>query len=147
MGNSKAAFLIMAFTWEPGIRITPPTANADHVSVPSSFDKLSFDPQGVYDLRRMLGTAPAFPRGYTDNQHRFDAADIAWFAAGCATDGKHAFPPTETHPVMTRLYLGKFGSESRHKLRERTQNLVFDAVRIFLIHKLMLSVCLLLIIH
>ncbi len=147
MGSSKATPLTMVFTWEPGINITPPTADANHVALPSSFDELTFDPQGVYDLRRMLGTAPTYRGGYMANQHRFDAADIAWFAAGCSTDGKHTFPHTEFHPIMTRLHLHAAGPDGRRILRERIQSLVFDAVRVFLINKLTVRVCLLFVIH
>lgn len=124
----------MAFSWEPGINITPPTADADNITVPTSFDDLTFDPQGVYDLRRMLGSSPSDPQGYKNNQHRFDAADVAWFASGCATDGRHAFPHDEVHPIMTRMYLGKFEPDSRRILKDRTRSLVFDAVCIFCIH-------------
>ncbi|KAF8163963.1 hypothetical protein BJ912DRAFT_935312 [Pholiota molesta] len=117
----------MTFSWRtPGVEVTPPTAKAIDQPVPVRFSELRFNPQGVYDLRRMLGALPDRPGAYTTNQARFDAADVAWFAAGCSTDGKHTVPVEEFHPVMERMYKDGFGPESRRILKEKVQKLMFD---------------------
>lgn len=125
------AFAMPNFSWgTPGIEIPPPTATSLTQPVPRTFSKLSFDPQGVYDLRRMLGALPPYPGQYTTNQFRFNAADVAFFAAGCSNDGKHVTAHDEFHSTLVSMYqpAGKFGTDSRHKLRDVTQKLVFDAV-------------------
>lgn len=117
------------FSWgTPGVNKTPPTSTAFAAPVPTHFKTLSFNPQGVYDLRRMLGALPSRPGEYTAHQKRFNAADVAWFAAGCSTDGRHSFGSNEFHPVMASMYLDKFGPDSRRDLKELTESLLFDVV-------------------
>ena len=119
------------FSWgTPGIDKPAPTNTAHASPVPTRFKTLSFNPQGVYDLRRMLGALPSRPGEYTAHQRRFDAADVAWFAAGCSTDGQHAIDRHQFHPIMTNMYLDGFGPDSRRDLKDLTQSLLFDTVSI-----------------
>ncbi len=117
------------FSWgTPGIEKPAPSKAASVSPVPTHFRTLSFNPQGVYDLRRMLGALPTRPGEYSAHQRRFDAADVAWFAAGCSSDNQHTIGRSQFHPVMANMYRDKFGPESRRELKELTQSLLFDVV-------------------
>jgi hypothetical protein len=106
----------------------PPFATSP---VPSTLGELKFNPLGVYNLRRFIGTLPEDPKAYETFCTRFDAADIAYFAAGCATDGEHNVGKDRFHLMVEDMYSCKYGSfsyESRKKLRDRVQALTFDMV-------------------
>jgi hypothetical protein len=99
--------------------------------VPSNLGDLKFNPLDVYNLRRFIGALPENPGVYATFRDRFDAADIAYFAAGCATDGKHDVGKNRFHSMVKDVYSCRYGSfnyESRKKLRDRVQALTFDMV-------------------
>lgn len=126
---SSKANSTMPFSWgTPGIEVKPPTAQAADLPIPKRFSDLEFTPQGIYDLRQMLGALPGYPGEFTSHQACFEAADLAWFVSGCSTDGRHVIPADEFHPAMERMYSQKFGPESCRLLKERVQKLVFDSV-------------------
>ena len=113
--------------------------------VPSKLGDLKFNPLDVYNLRRFIGALPENPGAYTMFRDRFDAADIAYFAAGCSTDGKHDVGTNRFHSMIKDMYSCKYGSfnyESRKKLRDRVQALTFDMVCSFLlsVQRLLISV-------
>ncbi|KAJ6617354.1 hypothetical protein B0H10DRAFT_1948429 [Mycena sp. CBHHK59/15] len=87
-------------------------------------------PVGLYDLRRRIGIF-AHERGiFQRYQHRFLAADIAWFAAGLSTDASHT-PPTnaffpEFDTLRRNVPSGPLGTEARKSMAERIQTLTYD---------------------
>lgn len=112
----------------PDINVLSQAMSRADSTVPNDFSALKFDPQGLNDLRQMLGTVGSHPGAYTQHKSRFDAADIAWFSSGCATDGKHSIPTDQFHPALTRMYKLKFSEEVLRSLREKTEKVVFDTV-------------------
>lgn len=116
------------FFWgTPGINVQPPTKKCAGSPVPTNFSTLEFDPEGVYNLRQMLGALPSFPGAYTRNQDRFDSADIAWFSSGCSTDENYA---NQIESNLTRMKKGKpkYDANILCGFEEKTVKLVFDAV-------------------
>ncbi|KAJ7233792.1 hypothetical protein C8J57DRAFT_1249687 [Mycena rebaudengoi] len=82
------------YQWDwglPGISIPPPPGpeHSAPTSLPPSWEDLKFNPIGLYNLRRRLGVFPNQPGVYTTHKPRFDAADLAWIAAGASEDGRH----------------------------------------------------------
>ena len=99
--------------------------------VPSNLGDLKFNPLDVYNLRRFIGTLPGSPGAYATFRAHFDAADIAYFTAGCYTDGKHDIGADRFHLMVKDMFSCKYGSfnyESRKKLSDRVQTLTFDMV-------------------
>ena len=82
--------------WNWGIPVSilePPGASPQ----PQAWNKLKFNPTGLFDLRRRIGVFASEPGVYNDHCTRFNAADLAWFAAGLSTEVLHltqnAFAP------------------------------------------------------
>ena len=82
--------------WNWGIPISilkPPGASPQ----PQAWNKLKFNPIGLFDLHHHIGVFASEPGVYNDHHTWFDAADLAWFAAGLSTEVLHltqnAFPP------------------------------------------------------
>ena len=119
--------------WNWGIPITipePPGASRQ----PLGWNQLKFNQIGLFDIRRHIGVFPSEPGVYNDHHARFDAADLAWFAAGLSREvlhlTKNTFPPEFSTLRQTTLS-GQVGSHARSALRTRVQKLTFDLVCIF----------------
>ncbi|KAJ6607594.1 hypothetical protein B0H10DRAFT_1956129 [Mycena sp. CBHHK59/15] len=114
----------------PGINIDPPPVREGYVftSVPSPLPSLRFSPLGLYDLRRHLGVLKCQPSIFNQNKPRFLVSDIAWFAGGASTDGRHLtdgfFP--EFDDLRQMLPVGAVGGEARKSLNLKMQHVVFD---------------------
>ncbi|KAJ6594080.1 hypothetical protein B0H19DRAFT_1093673 [Mycena capillaripes] len=114
----------------PGIDINVPPAREGPFRDALSFRRLQFSPLGLYDLRRRLGAQPNEPGVFQRFQNRFLTSDIAWFAGGASTDGKHV-PTTpgffsEFFSLRDSLPTGPIGNEARRKLNEKMQHAIFD---------------------
>lgn len=59
---------------------------------------------GVYNLCYFIGTLPEDPKAYETFCTCFDAADITYFAAGCATDGEHNVGKDRFHLMVEDMY-------------------------------------------
>lgn len=96
------------------------------------WSELKFNPLGIYNLRRRIGLLSCEPGIFTHYQHRFEAADVAWFAAGTSEDGNHYVHPDLFHEafniVRSDLPTGEEGSKWRKALRARLQKILFDIV-------------------
>jgi hypothetical protein len=106
---------------------------ADPTADPPHFRDLKFNPIGLYDLRRRLGVLSRQPGIYTTFRTRFDAADLAWLAAGASDDGQHAVP-RETffpafHTLRKSLPTGGTGRNHRNTFSSKIQTVIFDLVR------------------
>jgi len=117
-------------SWNWGIPVTipaPPGARPQ----PQGWNQLKFNQLGLFDLRRRIGVLASEPGVYNDHRTRFDAADIAWFAAGLSTEVIHlapnAFPP-EMSALRHATPSGQVGSLARSALRTRVQKVTFDLV-------------------
>ncbi|KAJ6617184.1 hypothetical protein B0H10DRAFT_2034436 [Mycena sp. CBHHK59/15] len=115
----------------PSINIPPPPVREGYGPniVPTPWATLRFGLLGLYDLRRHLGVLKLQPGVFLQNQSRFLASDIAWFAGGASTDGCHIpdsgfFP--EFDDVRETLPVGTVGSNARKDLNMRIQHVVFD---------------------
>ncbi|PPQ82115.1 hypothetical protein CVT25_014277 [Psilocybe cyanescens] len=91
---------------------------------------LKFNPVGVYHLCLHQGVFPHRPNFYKTNRLKFDAADVAWFAAGMHKDGNHDHSPQTFHPLAEALQkdtkeMPKSRSECK-ELLHRVQELTFD---------------------
>jgi hypothetical protein len=116
--------------WNWGIPVAisePPGASAQ----PLAWDLLKFNQIGLFDVRRRIGVFATEPGVYDRHRAQFDAADLAWFAAGLSTDVLHltqnAFPP-EFDVLRQGMPLGQAGSQARAAIRTRIQKLTFDLV-------------------
>ncbi|KAJ7833793.1 hypothetical protein B0H14DRAFT_2591272 [Mycena olivaceomarginata] len=114
----------------PGIDIPVPPACVGPSRDILAFRNLRFSPLGLYDLRRRLGVHPSEPGIFQRFRDRFLTSDMAWFAGGMSSDGKHApttpgfFP--EFIALRDSLPAGTVGNEARKMLNERMQHAVFD---------------------
>ena len=129
-------FFVMAptnskkFNWGIPVSIpVPPFGNGD---VPAWTD-LKFNPLGIYNLCRRLGVLAKEPGVFTQYQHRFEASNIAWFAAGTSEDGNHHIPDDSFHVAFnvmcSHLPAGSVGVSWRKTVRSCLQKLIFDLVR------------------
>ena len=116
--------------WNWGIPVTipePPGASPQ----PQSWNQLTFNQIGLFDLRRRIGIFASEPGVYNDHHTRFNAADLAWFAAGLSTEVLHltqnAFPP-ELSTLRHATPSGQVGSHARSALHTHIQKLTFDLV-------------------
>jgi hypothetical protein len=118
------------FKW--GVPVTIPIPPFGDGEVPSWSD-LKFNPLGIYNIRRRIGALANEPGIFTRYQHRFEAADIAWFAAGTSEDGNHHVSTDTFHHafnvVRSELPSGDEGGKWRKLLRTRLMKLLFDVVR------------------
>jgi len=93
---------------------------------------LKFNAVGLAYLRQKLGRLESTPGIYERYQPSFDAADIAWFAAGLHNDGNHIGRPNTFHPMFLigreHSPKGEQGNKERNALRERVRSLIFDLV-------------------
>ncbi|KAJ7192579.1 hypothetical protein GGX14DRAFT_594446 [Mycena pura] len=114
----------------PGINIPVPPARTGPAQDVPPLRSLRFSPLGLYDLRRRLGVFPTEPGIFQRYRERFLTADIAWFAGGASTDGRHATTTpgfmTEFQDLRDSLPTGHVGSEGRRALNERIQHAIFD---------------------
>lgn len=117
----------MPFTW--GVPVTIPCPPGGTGPIPD-WAELKFNPLGVYNLRRRLGALRREPGVFTEYQRNFTAADIAWFAAGAATDDTHQSGCRGFHQLfdIAREGGGKDGSRLRGELEDTIQGLTFDMV-------------------
>jgi hypothetical protein len=106
----------------------PPYGDGD---IPPWSD-LKFNPLGIYNLRRRIGVLASERGIFNMYQHQFEAADIAWFAAGTSEDNDHYIPANTFHHafdiVRDDLPTGEEGGKWRKKLHSRLMNLLFDVV-------------------
>ncbi|KAJ6568721.1 hypothetical protein B0H19DRAFT_1373239 [Mycena capillaripes] len=124
-----------AYTWNwgiPGLQLDPPpmAQGADPTADPPNFQDLKFNPIGLYDLRRRLGVLHRQPGIFTTFRAKFDAADLAWLAAGASDDGQHGVP-LETffpafHTLRKSLPPASVGREQRTLFSNRIQKVIFD---------------------
>ncbi|KAJ6624400.1 hypothetical protein B0H10DRAFT_2212813 [Mycena sp. CBHHK59/15] len=112
----------------PGINIDSPPVREGYVigPTPSPFPSLRFSPLGLYDLRRHLGVFPCQPTLFVQNMPRFLASDVAWFAGGTSTDGRHLTDGFHREFVELRQMLPVGSYEARKHLNLRIQHTVFD---------------------
>ena len=121
----------MVHNWKTAVAISePPGANS---TVPA-WAELKFNPLGIFNLHRHLGVLAGEPGVFTRYQKNFEAADIAWFAAGASEDNDHHVAPDSFHSAFTimrsHLPAGEEGKKWRKDLRSRLQKSTFDAVRL-----------------
>ena len=99
---------------------------------PLPWTSLAFHPLGLLDLRRRLGKPPLDPNLSKSLQPRFEAADLAWFAAGLASQScdiqQEEFYP-ELIVLRSNTERDSKGMEARAALRKRVRDLTFDCVR------------------
>lgn len=99
---------------------------------PLPWTSLAFHPLGLLDLRRRLGKPPLDPDLSKSLQPRFEAADLAWFAAGLASQScdiqQEEFYP-ELIVLRSNTERDSKGTEARAALRKRVRDLTFDCVR------------------
>ncbi|KAJ7867213.1 hypothetical protein B0H14DRAFT_3590365 [Mycena olivaceomarginata] len=125
----------MVTTWQldvPGVSLhVPPVRDGYHPEAqPPAFNSLKFHPLGLFDLRRHLGALPRHPGIFERYRSRFLTSDIAWFAAGASTDGRH-FPQQpgffpEFDDLRLSLPAGEAGGTARKAFGERIRTLIFD---------------------
>jgi hypothetical protein len=122
------------FKW--GIPVNIPMPPSGDGELPPWTD-LKFNPLGIYNLRRRIGALAGEPGVFTRYQHRFEAADLAWFAAGASEDDDHHIPADSFHQAFdilrTNLPSGEEGGKWRKQLRSRLGRIIFDLVRCVLI--------------
>ena len=113
--------------WGTSVHIPAPLNAPDN---PIPFERLKFNPIGLYDLQRRLGVLATSRGIFTQYQHNFLASDHACFAAGCHNNGNHDVPTGEFHPFFK---IAREGSthEKRTSLRKRLVDLLFDVVCAF----------------
>ena len=104
-------------------------------SSPLPWTSLAFHPLGLLDLRRRLGKPSLDPDLYKVLQDHFEAADLAWFASGLASQSCN-IKQEEFYPELDILRSntekdGK-GTEARAALHKHVRDLTFDCVRPFL---------------
>jgi hypothetical protein len=99
-----------------------------------AFNRLQFNPLGLFDLRRRIGIFQPNPSIWNVYGHRFISSDVAWFAAGKNSDGQH-------YPASTPGFFGDFdiirdslptdeqGAAARRALIQQARTLMFDLVR------------------
>ena len=118
------------FKW--GVPVTIPIPPFGDGEVPSRSD-LKFNPLGIYNIRHRIGVLANEPGIFTHYQHRFEAADIAWFAAGTSEDGNHHVSTDTFHHafnvVRSELPSGDKGGKWCKLLWTRLMKLLFDVVR------------------
>jgi hypothetical protein len=129
------------FKWGAPINIPmPPSGDGE---LPPWTD-LKFNPLGIYNLRRRIGVLAREPGVFTRYQHQFEAADVAWFAAGASEDNNHHIPADSFHHAFDILRAdlpsGDEGGKWRKLLRSRLKNILFDLVRRISIPFIMSSV-------
>ena len=100
---------------------------------PLPWTSLAFHPLGLLDLRRRLGKPSSLdPVLAKTLQARFEAADLAWFAAGLASQScnihQDEFYP-ELSVLRSNTEKDSKGTEARAALRKRVRDLTFDCVR------------------
>lgn len=99
---------------------------------PLPWTSLAFHPLGLFDLRRRLGKPSMDPDLSKSLQARFEAADLAWFAAGLAAQScnirQDDFYP-ELSILRSNTEKDSNGTEARAALRKRVRDLTFDCVR------------------
>ncbi|PPQ75452.1 hypothetical protein CVT25_008237, partial [Psilocybe cyanescens] len=102
--------------------------NGDRTRI--AWTHLKFNPIGLYNLRLHQGTFPRLPNFYEANRARFDAADLAWFAAGMHKDGNHHHDPQSFHALAEALQKDTKDTSvsrlERKELLQRVQDLTFD---------------------
>jgi hypothetical protein len=121
----------------PEIDIPAPLTRSGYgLSVtPIQWSHLKFSPIGLYDLRRRLGVLRREPGVFQQFRRRFITSDIAWFAAGASTDGRHIPARDSFFPEFDELWhtlpTGRDGSAARKDLNEQLETAVFDLVRCY----------------
>jgi hypothetical protein len=105
----------------------PYTAGAS----PLPWASLAFHPLGLLDLRRRLGKPQLDHNLSKTLQPHFEAADLAWFSAGLASQScniqKEDFYP-ELNVLRSNTEKDSKGTEARAALRKRVRDLTFDCV-------------------
>lgn len=106
----------------------PPPSNISHQ--PASWESLRFSPVGLNDLRHRLGCINKEPGVFERFRNRFEAADLAWFAAGLA-----ATPNQIQANAFSNQFLqlrddtaGSSGGTLRRDLQKQVRQLTFDMV-------------------
>ncbi|KAF8961486.1 hypothetical protein BDZ97DRAFT_1921179 [Flammula alnicola] len=118
---------MMYSTAAPSVGLPAPPGAGEH---PPAWHLLKFNPIGLWGLRRRLGLLSSEPGIYNLNRDKFDTADIAWMAAGMASEvlaplGLTQFPP-EFMILRNGTPSGQPGSMARSQLRSRVQRATFD---------------------
>ena len=119
------------FSWPIPVNIpVPPGGNEKLIP----WSQLKFNPLGLYHLRRWQGVFPTERGFFIANQPWFEAADVAWFAAGMHEDGIHDHPRDHFHPLHNDVYREISDAYTdpkaeRKALETRVRKLTFDLVR------------------
>jgi len=119
--------------WGIPVNISVP-ANADGQPV-TSWDRLRFNPIGVYHLRCWQGVFPGVRDFFITCQGRFRSADIAWFASGMNRDGNHNHPQGSFHPSLVTLVRETGSTQEkleRKALLAEVKEQLFDVVRFYI---------------
>ena len=98
---------------------------------PLPWRSLAFHPLGLLDLRRRLGKPSLDPDGYNSLKARFETADLAWFAAGLASQScniRHEDFYPELIVLRSNTEKDSKGTDARAALRKRVRDLTFDCV-------------------
>ena len=121
------------FSWPIPVNICVPPGGNETLT---PWSQLRFNPLGLYHLRRWQGVFPVERGFFATNQSQFEAADVAWFAAGTHEDGAHDHRHDHFHPLHNEICreISNAYADPKAECRElekRVQDLTFDTVRFF----------------
>ncbi|KAF8700934.1 hypothetical protein AX14_000596 [Amanita brunnescens Koide BX004] len=88
-----------------------------------AWHELRFTHEGLQDVRRHFGIAPAT---YNQFSKRFGAAELAWFVGGTSEDGQHSQLSGGFHPLFSELHGHTFDKEMQNAL----MRLLFDVATV-----------------
>jgi hypothetical protein len=119
------------FSW--GIPVDLPCPPGGEGPVPD-WSKLKFNPLGLYNLRRRLGTLCKEPGIFSQYKPSFLASDIAWFAGGASEDGAHSVMVDHFHSAFDTLRehtpSGPPGQRLWNDVCKQIQGTTFDLVHL-----------------
>ena len=117
--------------FDPNLYLLPPWKTGDS-DPPLAWSDLKFNPVGLYNLRKRLGTLPKEPGIFKKYQQQFMVSDLAWFAVGASEDRTHHVPPDTFHPLFRisreNTPTGPAGNKLRAGVRQHLRQLTFDLV-------------------
>ncbi|KAJ7716701.1 hypothetical protein B0H16DRAFT_1741035 [Mycena metata] len=122
---------VSTFRWGvAGVSIPLPPSRQPIPVQPVAWDNLTFTPGGAYDLRRHLGVTFDELGRFNRSRNKFEAADLAWLAAGASDDGRHSLPSEQFYPEFHDLYdsvpTGVSGQQARRDFSNSVRALIWD---------------------
>ncbi|KAJ6605050.1 hypothetical protein B0H10DRAFT_2229151 [Mycena sp. CBHHK59/15] len=114
----------------PGVSVRVPVTQNPIAADPMAWDSLTFGPMSLFDLRRHLGARTDEAGRFMASRRRFEAADIAWLAAGASDDGQHEVERNRFSPEFDTLRnetpIGTAGSAERKIFMELVKGTMKD---------------------